>query len=68
MQQGNAGMRPCGQTKGQLQNFRKEDEDYLAFFLFNRQLGCQKNPGVLKGQSPFEVNFFEEKRGEAYFT
>lgn len=61
-------MQPCGQTKGQLQNFRKEDEDYLAFFLFNRQLGRQKNPGVLKGQSPFEVNFFEEKRGEAYFT
>ena len=67
MQQGSAGMQPCGQTKGQLQNFRKEDEDYLAFFLFNRQLGCQKILGV-KGAKPHWVNFFEEKRGSAFLS
>lgn len=61
-------MQPCGQTKGQLQNFRKEDEDYLAFFLLTDNLGVEKSWGFSRGQSPFEVNFFEEKRGEAFFT
>lgn len=62
MQQGNAGMRPCRQTKGE------KRRGIPRLFSFNRQLGCRKILGVQGGKAPLKVNFFEEKRGEAFFT
>lgn len=46
---------------------RKETRNTSPFFFLTDNLGVKKILGV-KGAKPHWVNFFEEKRGEAFFT